>query len=116
MKTQSIMIIMTAMTIMTDDRINNHDDNTKKKKTYLPKCTNLLAKVGNLIDPQAASRRNGAVEEARIQEWLVKVTSLLVVCLASESTPEAIIFTAFSHFLIKHGSFIFLSILYIYII
>lgn len=73
--------------------------------------TDLLAKVGNLIDPQAASRRNGAMEESWVQEWLVKVTGLLVFTLASKSTPEAIIFTALSHFLMKHiSAYVFLWI------
>lgn len=68
--------------------------------------TYLLGEVSHFINPQAASRGNGAVEEARVQQRPVHITARLVFSFASQAVPETILLLTFSQclkqlFLIK---------------
>lgn len=70
------------------------------RSSDLPAVTSqphLLGEVGNLIHPQAASRGDGTVEEAWVQQRLVHVPAGLVLSLATQAGPEVIILLTLSN-------------------
>lgn len=63
--------------------------------------SHLLGEVSHFINPEAASWRDGAVEEAWVQQWPVHVPAGLVLSLASQTRPEVILLLALSQRLKK---------------